>query len=183
MIEITENTLKSCVKGDRKVMEELYRLMYPPMIKTALGFVCNELDARSIYNNAMLKVFRQLNTLKGNEGAFYSWCRKIVVNESLDFLKSSLAKKSFEQLDLAKHQNKADLIDFDFEENDSIFNSLQQLPQTSRAVFCLFALEGYSHQEISEKLDISVANSKWHLYSAREKLKKILFNTTKNIKQ
>ena len=179
MLKLSEDILKSCIKGDRKAMEELYQKMYPSMVKTALGFVCNELDARSIYNNSMLKVFRQLNTLKGNEGAFYSWCKKIVINESLDFLKSALVKKSFEQLEQAQYQPTSDTERYDFEEKEGIFQSLQHLPETSRAVFCLFALEDYSHQEIAEKLNISVANSKWHLHSAREKLKKILFNTAK----
>jgi RNA polymerase sigma factor (sigma-70 family) len=180
MLKLRDHILQSCIKGDRKAMGELYRQMYPPMVKTALGFVCNELDARSIYNNAMLKVFRQLDTLKGNEGAFYSWCKKIVINESLDFLKSALVKKTFEQLDNIQYEQRVDPELGEFEENEGIFNSLQHIPETSRAVFCLFALEAYSHQEIADKLNISVANSKWHLHSAREKLKKILFNTAKN---
>jgi RNA polymerase sigma-70 factor (ECF subfamily) len=176
---IDSNILQLCRNNNQKGMEHMYQLLFPYLVKVAMGFVCNEVDARSIYNNGMCKIFFQIRSFKGEDHQFVAWCRKIIVNESLDFIKSSLVKRSFENIETTIDipVNNSEI--FDFENDNYIFTALGKLPETSRSVFTLFALEAYSHQEISQLLNISVANSKWHLFNARTRLKELLFNIEK----
>ncbi len=139
-------------------------------------------------NQAFLKILTQLD--KYNDGVPFSlWIRRITINTIFDEYRKN---KKYKQIQLDNlidpsmgsarrmSYNEADQ-QFDAEE---LLSMLDVLPEVSRKVFCLFAIDGYSHKEISEMMDIKNGTSKWHVNYARTKLKgmieqkKILVNAS-----
>ena len=169
-MKIAPEILDGCLKNDRMAQEELYKSFYPFLMRTILRYATNQFDAEDILNKAMLKAFKKIDTFQGTPDNFGGWLRRIVVHESIDFIRS---RKSFND----KHSTMADLPEENsthnlIEEDPShILQLIDALPYQERAVFNLSIIEGYTHKEISKMLSISVANSKWLLHCGRKKMK------------
>lgn len=134
-----------------------------------------------VLNTGFLKVFQKLDTYR-NEGSFEGWIRRLVYNCMVDHFKSVKKYNSFiilgeNEYDTKSSESIAD--DIFFEE---LINLLDTLPNVTGKVFKMYALDGYSHKEIGENLGISEGTSKWHLFEARAKLKKLI-TETKNYKK
>lgn len=150
----------------------LYRKYYPLFMPICMSYTRNSDDASDIFNRAMLKVFQSLSTY-GGKGSFAGWIRKIVVNESIDFLRREArfnANCSLEELDT---------VSFDPEliarmDAEKILDAIRALPGTYRLVVNLYIVEGYTHKEIAEQLSISEGTSKWYLNQARKTLREEL---------
>lgn len=135
-------------------------------------------EAVAILNTGFLKIITNLNQYK-QETPFEAWIRKIMINTLIDDFRANMKKNELieyrEQLDNAGADhfidyNQADLL-FDAAQLESI---IQQLPNMSRQVFNLFAIDGFAHKEIAAMLSISEGTSKWHLNFARSRLQEIL---------
>ncbi len=176
-MQIAIEILEGCRRQERTAQAALYQLCYPTLMRVALRYAANVADAADILNRGFFKVFTKIDQFTGTEQNFGGWIRRIIVNEALDFVKANPAFKKHEDLDAAAHigEHPASVHE---EAAQDILHLLHLLPLTTATVFNLFALEGYSHQEISARLDISEVNSKWHLHSARQQLKRLLRQTT-----
>ena len=147
-------------------------------LSVSKSYVTDIYQAEDCVIKAFCKIFKSIETFRG-EGNLEGWARRIVVNECLNFIKSH--KTVFYIDDI----NPAVLEDFHEEITDFDFNAqelLDQLPDAYRMVFNLYVIEGCSHQEISDTLEISVAVSKTQLFRAKEKLRKIYFQQQKNLR-
>jgi len=174
---ISTHILSGCKKQDPKSQEQLYKLCYVPFMKMALRYTQNEDDAKDILNKSFFKILTKIKTFEGDENNFYAWCKTILIHESLDHIKSLAFKRSFYTLE-PKDDDVIIYPESDFTtESELILYYIRQLPLKTATVFNLFALEGYSHKEISELIGINEGNSKWHLHSAREKLQNWIFNS------
>lgn len=134
-------------------------------------FTKNEDDIISIFNDGMLRVFTQLDKYTGT-GNFEGWVRKVVSNSlSNYFRKYNIKVKIFElqEFDLRSdfNNNNGVLEGLYYED---LLKKLNYLPTRSSKIFRMHILDGYSHKEIAEELDISVGTSKWHVFKAREQL-------------
>ncbi|MEM7575556.1 MAG: RNA polymerase sigma factor [Bacteroidota bacterium] len=176
-MQLSEELLERCRGADRQAQESVYRMAYVPMMRLALRYTYNEQDAADVLNRAMLKVFTKVTQFQGDATNFPGWIRRIVVNEALDFARAQ-QKRTSRQAALDQPQTLEEGAVSQLMEQERLLFLLQQLPKTSATVFNLYAMEGYSHQEISELLNLSVSNSKWHLYSARKKLQTLLRKST-----
>lgn len=169
-MNISKSIFTGCLKKKHKSQEALYHLVYPDLNRLVLRYVINQDDAQEIINMALYKVFVKINDFEGTHQNLGGWIKRITVNESIDWIRR---KKTF----LKKH----DTVDYIDEllgdinelENDPeyILKLLEAIPTTTRTVFNLFIIEGYSHKEIAIMLNITEGNSKWHLHSARKQLK------------
>mgnify|MGYP003377308892 CR=1 FL=1 len=111
----------------------------------------------------------------GGDGALGGWIRRIMVNTALSHLRR---QRDFlrDTSDFTPFENKFHT-DEDFASNldaETLLTYLQRLPPGYRAVFNLYAIDGFSHEEIAEQLGISIGTSKSQLFKAREFLKRIL---------
>jgi len=139
------------------------------MMPVCMTYTKDENNAVDVFNRAMLKVFQSLNSYSG-KGELGAWIRRIIVNVCIDYLRSE-----------AKFLKNTELVDAHyvaFEESvissiaaEEILELFNQLPPTYRLVLNMRIIEGYSHKEIAEALDISVGTSKWYLNKGREMLK------------
>jgi RNA polymerase sigma factor (sigma-70 family) len=139
-------------------------------------YFLNQDERITVVNNCFLKLMNSLKTYKF-EGVFEAWCRKLMTNTIIDEYRKN--KRWKETIQLSEHiiDNKNDVMISASEEKYSVEQleaMLLKLPEATRCVFNLFAVEGYSHQEIAGMLSISEGTSKWHVSKAREELKKML---------
>lgn len=141
-------------------------------MSVALRFADNRENAQEIVNDAFLKALAKLDTVL-NEASFKPWLRRIVINVSIDYYRKDRGRMHY--LDIV--ENEAAEVSEDALSQlstEMIYEAIAKLPKAYRVVFVLFVIEGYKHEEISERLGISVGTSKSNLSKSRKKLKRII---------
>ncbi|MBL7944395.1 MAG: RNA polymerase sigma factor, partial [Flavobacteriales bacterium] len=128
-------------------------------------------------NLSFIKILDHLTELS-NVNAFDPWVRSIMRNTLLDEWRKNKRRQEHEVLMETIADNAAS--DSSYFESDAavseeaLSDMLTQLPPTTRLVFTLFAIEGFSHKEIAEKMEISTGTTRWHVNEARQQLKQML---------
>lgn len=169
-----ERLAKQCKKGDRKAQRELYDMYSPIMLGVCRRYVQTVEDAEEVLSNAFMKVFRKIDQYSG-EGPLGAWIRRIMVNESLNFIRYK--KNLFVEIEEENHQSLSHTGVQDQMNADHLMTLVMELPMGYRTVFNLFGIEGYSHKEIGEMLGISENTSKSQLSKARKQLQQKLGET------
>jgi len=166
--------IKQSLKSNRKAQKVLYEKYSPIMLSLCVYYVKDIHQAEEVMLNGFFKVLTKLNQYS-NKGSFEGWIRKIMIWESISFLRKKNELiftdeiEKFEKLT----ENEVEL-SIDVEE---IQNFINELPAGCKVVFNLFVIEGYKHAEIAELLNVTVGTSKTQLSRARKSLqKKISFN-------
>lgn len=130
------------------------------------------MEAEDVLVTAFTKVFEKIDQFK-SEGSFEGWIRRIVVNEALTWLRKNRSMYMETNLDKADFEPDYDKLS-DHLETEDLLRMIQQLPTGYQIVFNLYAIDGYSHKEIAEQLNISENTSKSQLSRARVYLQKLL---------
>jgi RNA polymerase sigma-70 factor, ECF subfamily len=164
-----DTIIKGCLKHDLQSQEQLYKLCYAEMIKICYRYAKDTDAVGIVFNDAMLKVFKNLDSYK-EEGKFMGWIKTIVVNTCLDYCKKQTAFNN------TSNNN----IDENISIEPEVFNNvsakeiqllIKKLPLATATVFNMYVYEGYTHKQIGEILHISDGTSKWHLSEAKKNLK------------
>ncbi len=164
--------IEGCLNEERWAQKTLYETFYGKMMGVSLRYSNSSEDAKDIVNEGFIKVFRYLHRYKVGT-SLEGWIRRIMINTSIDFYRKEVRHRS-EDLETVydAHTNEADAIStYSAKE---IMAVIQQLPPSYRAVFNLYAIEGYSHREVATMLNISESTSRSNLVKARIKLKTLL---------
>jgi RNA polymerase sigma-70 factor (ECF subfamily) len=165
--------LKKVQAYDRRAQLELYQLCYPVLIGITRRYRKNEEEHKTLVNNAFMKIIQNLD--KYQDIRFFSWIKRIITNEIIDDFRRSKNYHTFYQHDATIEGNDGVHPEAEYELNQAHLNEmLLQLSESTRVVFNLFVVDGYSHREIGELLGISEQTSKWHTKVARKKLKELL---------
>ncbi len=165
--------ITGCLHNDAAAQRELYNRYSPKMLSVCYRFGQSREDAEDMLQEGFIKVFTQIHTFQ-NKGAFEGWIRRIIVHTCINFLKKH--KKFSESVDLAY----ANYIQVKEETVPSIMQARQiiecirLLPLGYRTVLNLYALEGYSHKEIGEMLDIEESTSRSQYTRSKAMLEAIL---------
>lgn len=168
-----EDLIKGCLSNQRKWQERLYMSYFDTMYAMVFKNIKDQDTTLEIINIGFLKVFQKLDTYR-NEGSFEGWIRRLIYNCMIDHFKSTKKYNTFIILGENDHETKssenvADNIFF-----EELLGLLDFLPNVTGKVFKMYALDGYTHKEIAEHLGMSEGTSKWHLFEARAKLKKLV---------
>src|SRR6476661_7144732 len=177
-MNIQPELIALCIKQDRKAEYELYRLAYSYLMSICMRYSKDKDTASEILNMGYLKILRNLNSYKP-EIPFKAWIRRIMVNTLIDEYRKNKREKEkvtyveeyYDNVDYSEVNEALSKINC-----SQIFEHVNQLPEATKKVFNLFVIDGYSHKEIGELLDISEGTSKWHLNAARQKLKELIGN-------
>lgn len=164
--------VQKCSKRDNDARKRVYDLFAAQMFSICLRYTKNKSQAEDIFQDAFLKVFENIGQLK-DPAALPGWIKTIFVRTAINFIQ---AEVKFNSTDLAIVEKK-EFFDHDIVSEIStkeITMLIQELPTKSGMVFNLYAIEGYSHKEISELMEISVGTSKSQLFDAKQLLKKKL---------
>jgi RNA polymerase sigma factor (sigma-70 family) len=173
--KITEHQLIEGVKGlDPARQKELYDLFSAQMFRICLRYAHDRAEAEDMLQDGFVKVFRDIGQFRG-DGPLGAWIRRIMVNTAL----SHLRKKKNLIVNVPDYQvfesNSIEQPVFDSNiDAEKLLGFLQTLPLGYRTVFNLYAIEGYTHEEIADKLSISIGTSKSQLFKARDFIKKML---------
>ena len=168
--------IEQCKQNNRAAQLKLYNQYCDGMYTVAMRFVKDSMEAEDIVQEAFIKAFAKLNQYRA-EVTFGAWLKRIVVNKSIDCLKSK--KQHLQELDEVHLK----VVDSSYENEwlvddtmtlDEIKEAIQKLPDKYRYVVMLYLVEGYDHQEISEILNISEIASRTQLSRGKSKLKELL---------
>ena len=171
----TSIILSGILKGDRKCQELFYKQFYSYGMSICLRYTNNRDEAVEVLNDGYMKVFSNI-VQYDEQKAFTFWFRRILINTAINYHKKNI-KHNHSGLDKlpdppALQQNILDELSY-----QEMILSIQTLPIAYRTVFNLYVIEGYTHEEIAEMLQISVGTSKSNLSRARANLRNML---TKN---
>lgn len=158
--------IKGCKKNSPKAQKELYDIFSPRLFAVCLRYANNYTDAQDVLQEGFLKIFEKIQQYS-NKGAFEGWMRRIMVNTALEKYRSQLRSIPTEEYMLHYYDSNAyNNINQGVTEKE-LLSLIQELTPKYRVVFNLYAIEGYSHKEISEMLNISEGTSKSNLSRAR----------------
>jgi RNA polymerase sigma-70 factor (ECF subfamily) len=183
-MNVQPKLIKDCVNRNRKAEYELYKVTYSYLMSICIRYTRNQDQAKETLNMGFLKILNNLEKYNP-EVPFKAWIRKIMVNTLID--------------EYRKHKKQSEVIDFveeyyetsNYSEQNTAVDKLSadqihiligKLPPMAQQVFNMFVVDGYSHKEIAETLGIEEGTSKWHLNSARQKLKDMLENLVTPVK-
>ncbi len=175
---ILENELKERVIAcDRKAQLDLYRLCFNLLMGVARRYKKNEEDKQTLVNNAFIKIVTNLSKYE-EKSSFQGWVKRIIMNEVIDdFRRQKNYREMMNQdypIDNIQIEDYAQ-VDYRYSEQE-LLSMMESLPNATKHVFNLFAIDGFSHKEICEQLGISAETSKWHMKEARKNLKNRLLN-------
>src|SRR3954468_20454114 len=164
--------IRGCVKQDRKCQKMLYKAFYGFSMGICLRYAGNRDEAAEVMNQGFFKVFTHINRFDTSR-PFKAWIGRIMMNVSIDYYRANLKMAYTEDLEKAENVSEGDLTDKNLNYED-LLAMVQQLPQAYRTVFNLFAVDGYTHEEIADMLNINIGTSKSNLFKARQKLKQMV---------
>jgi RNA polymerase sigma-70 factor (ECF subfamily) len=144
------------------------------MMALCLRYVRDRHHAIEVLNDALLKVFKQMGRFDPSKAALYTWMRTIVINTALDSLRKQKALRDRELMPAEDEEPGVDNEAISKLSGDELLGIIHQLPDTTRAVFNLYVIDGYSHKEIASLLQMSEGTSRWHLNDARRRLRIII---------
>ena len=173
-MDITENELiRLCKRKNALAQKLLYNTYHSSLLGICLRYGKSKAEAEDILQIGMIRIFKNIGSYSG-KGSFEGWMKRIIVNTAIDNFRKN--NKFYYHHDIDEINGEpyfiSDISD-DLEVKD-ILNTVQQLPNGYRMVFNLYAIEGYSHKEISGILGISENTSKTQLLKARKSLRKKL---------
>lgn len=166
-----QELVDGCVRNDRRTQEAFYRRFFPEMLRMCLRYTRDEDTAIEIVNNGFLRVFKKLHTY-AFKGSLEGWVRRLVYHSMADYYRDNARYLHF--LVLEERDEVVPERGHDVFYEEEILKAVSTLPPVSQQVFRLYAIEGYSHAEIAANLSISEGTSKWHLSTARQKLRDLL---------
>jgi len=165
-----EETIQKCASGDRKAQTTLYNHFAPKMYGVCLRYSKDTTEAEDNLQDGFIRVFTKINQF-GFKGSFEGWMRRIMVNTSLEkFRKSNHLYPVEDMMVFESIQYSEETLSGI--SADDLMKIIQQLPPRYRMVFNLYAIEGYSHQEIAKLMKITEGTSKSNLSRARVILQK-----------
>jgi len=161
------NIINGCLNGNRRDQELLYRRHAPKLYAVCLQYSGNDEEARDILQEGFIKIFENLNHYK-YEGSFEGWMRRIIVNTALEKYRGRHNLYRVDDIDnIPELDSEPDSEDYSGLDAEDLMEIIRELPPKYRMVFNLFAIEGYSHKEIGEMVNISEGTSKSNLARAR----------------
>jgi len=176
---MTEEVLiKGCLRNEAASQQELYHRFSPKMLSVCYRYAKSREDAEDMLQEGFIKVFTQIHQFQ-NRGALEGWIRRIIVHTCINNLKKN--KKFSESVDIihascvpVRDENIPSIL-----QAKQVVECIRMLPMGYRTVLNLYAIEGYSHKEIADILDIEESTSRSQYTRAKAMLEDILIK--KNI--
>ncbi len=169
-----QEIVQGCLKKDKRAQKSLYDLYSGLLLGICIRYATDVPEAEDILQESMLKIFLNIGDYSGG-GSFIGWMRKIVINTAITHYHKHLKHKHYVEIEelYTSEAGKSDTPDLAYTA-DELKSILNLLPPGYKAVFNLYAIEGYKHKEIAEMLGIDVNTSKSQYSRARTFIQKKL---------
>ncbi|MBL7875986.1 MAG: RNA polymerase sigma factor [Cyclobacteriaceae bacterium] len=173
--------VEGCKRQNRDAQKRLYEQYASKWYALCCRYIKDKMEAEDVLIVAFTKILERIDQYKG-EGNFEGWMRKVVVNEALSYLRKN--KNMYLETDIEAADYEPDYRNLEKNlEAEDLLKMIDQLPTGYRIVFNLYAIEGYTHQEIAAELGISENTSKSQLSRARASLQKSLLQAEQKLTQ
>ena len=170
-----QELILGCIAARPKAQKALFDIYAPKLYVVCLRYLKDQMRAQDVLQDTFVKIFANISNYK-SEGAFEGWLKKIAVNTCLDQLRKDKKLLTDVSIDDVSHKLSSESFSAEKLMADDLLKLVQALPDGYRTVFNLFAIEGYSHQEIAAQLGISESTSKTQYLRARAYLKERIEN-------
>jgi len=185
-LQIQKSTLETdliiaCKKQNAKAQRMLYDKYATLMLGLCRRYIKGEMEAEDVMIKGFMKVFTKINLFEG-KGSFEGWMKRIMINEALGYIRKNKAMYLEIEIEAADKEPDFNKLFTELETND-LLKMVNELPSGYRTIFNLYAIEGYSHKEISELLGINENTSKSQLSRARMNLRKKLLASEQVLEQ
>lgn len=167
-----DEIIEGCIKEDPKCQEMLFKLFLPKLMTICRRYEHPSFGASDILQETFIRVFENIKKYDAEKASIETWMKKIAVNTALNIMRAR--KIFFLDLDESYTQiadEKAIAQDVESISEEYIIEVIQRLPIGYRTVFNMYAIDGFSHKEIAEYLNISVQTSKSQLFKAKKMLR------------
>lgn len=162
-----DQLIHGCSHNDTKAQEQLYKLLSPKLFSVCLKYSRNYAEAEDNLQDGFLIIFKKIGQFNF-KGSFEGWAKRVMVNNVLQQYRGNTV---FEIV----NDNIPDEEELEIEDGnislDFLMKIIQELPDRYRLVFNLYVMDGYSHKEISEMLEITTGTTKSNLARAKMILK------------
>ncbi len=172
---LEKQLIEDCLKGNRTAQRTLYDTYAGKMMAVCLRYCKERETAKDLLHDGFVKVFTHLDSFKGG-GSFEGWIRRIMVNTALEHLRKQKDEGYSMDVDEARSLSSDDIGAMEQMQVEELIQLIQKLPDTYRTTFNLFVVEGYSHKEIAEAMNITESSSRVYLTRARQLLQQMLRN-------
>ncbi|HZX74089.1 MAG TPA: RNA polymerase sigma factor [Cyclobacteriaceae bacterium] len=169
--------IERCKKRDRHAQKRLWDQYSAKLFALSCRYIKDRMQAEDVLITSFTKIFEKVDQFK-SEGSFEGWMKRIVVNESLTYLRTN--KNMYLETDIKAADSEPDYnkLESQLGEED-LMKMIEELPAGYRIVFNMYVIDGYSHKEIAEQLGISENTSKSQLSRARAILQRTLIELEK----
>jgi len=164
--------IEGCLREDRRFQKELYDRFASRLMAVCYRYSKNREEAQDVLHEGFIKATKNLHRFEG-KGSFEGWLRRIMVNTALENFRKNKNLVVVEDIDQAESQ-KVESKALETMSADELLKLVGALPAGFRVVFNLYAIEGFSHKEIAEQLEISIGTSKSQLSRARLALQNMI---------
>lgn len=172
MIQIHNDLLEACIRGDRRACNQLYKELFSYLMNICIRYNGNYDEAGASLNAIFLKIVTNLNK-RQKEKHLIPWIKTIAMNHLADEYRKNLKLKNNMHFSDDEHELDMQSTPVAYEgklEINDLLRMVRNLPASCSRVFNLYAIDGYTHPEIAEMLGISEGTSRSQLHYARTKL-------------
>lgn len=166
--------IKRCQKGDRIAQAELFRRFKGMVMGISLRYCPQKAEAEDVFQECFIRIFHHLDRVQ-NPDSLPGWVRTLAVHTAIDHWKKRSRQLPLESAETLQETNSGNTgSDFDHLDEEALLSLLHSLPEHLRLVFNLFAIEGFNHKEITERLGITELTSRVFLSRARQRLQALV---------
>jgi RNA polymerase sigma factor (sigma-70 family) len=169
-----QKLVKGCAGNERQAQEALYRAYYAEMFRICSRYSRSKDVAQEALNEGFQKVFKNIGTFDAQKGGLGGWICTIMIRTAIDYNRREMrfVAEDFADQDTDEYFITPDVLNKLYAED--LLKNIRLLPDATRIIFNLSVIDGYSHREISEQLQITESTSRWHLAEAKKKLRVLL---------
>jgi RNA polymerase sigma-70 factor (ECF subfamily) len=172
--------IQGCIRNDAQCQRLLFELFAGKMLTVCLRYAVDTLEAEDLLQESFVKVYRNLHQFKF-EGSFEGWIRRIVVNTALKHCQKKKIRFDEIKPDTTVQQGTIEPSAYTHLGENDLLRMIHLMPEGYRLVFNLHVIEGYSHEEIAEMLNIKDSTSRSQLVKARRYLQNEIFKLQKTV--
>ncbi len=168
-----EEIVEKCKAGDKQAFTFLYNKYAPKMLGVCIRYAKSREEAEDMLQEGFIRLFQKIDSYRGS-GSFEGWMRRVIVNSAINYYKTQIKYNNtlnVENNDFVFKEEQAAETDSESIPQKKLLEMIQQLPEGYKMIFNLYVLDGYTHKEISEILNISENTSKSQLLKAKRALR------------
>lgn len=168
----TTRLIEGCKEGDPNAQEELYRTYAPRVMTTCRRYEHPSFGASDILQETFITVYKRISTYDPEKGSLEAWIKRIAINIALKLIrKRKIDYSDIEISEIDQVENES-IQDVETIAEEIIMATIKDLPDGYRTVFNMYIIDGFTHAEIADYLQISVQTSKSQLFKAKREIRK-----------